>query len=104
MRGLIDSLSTCRYYEFLFNLSQFMWEKGQIKKFDVLNQFHVCTEMSLCTEIMANRRVCKMRQEHTNIYYAAFMSVPSMYFCDMYPDAWAFSINYKSADRSTFAM
>ena len=22
----------------------------------------------------------------------------------MYPDAWAFSINYKSADRSTFAM
>ena len=25
------------------------------------------------------------------------------YMC-MYPDAWAFSINYKSADRSTFAM
>ena len=22
----------------------------------------------------------------------------------MYPDAWAFSINYKSADRSTFMM
>ena len=22
----------------------------------------------------------------------------------MYPDAWAFSINYKSTDRSTFAM
>ena len=22
----------------------------------------------------------------------------------MYPDAWAFSINYKSADRSTFTM
>ena len=37
------------------------------------------------------------------VYIMCVRTYVYMYVC-MYPDAWAFSINYKSADRSTFAM
>ena len=66
-------------------------------------RIHTFTYLTL-TYVFMVRRTIQYRtvNAHKNaiLYHTTHMYV----HMHMYPDAWAFSINYKSADRSTFTM